>query len=109
MWFSVPRKPLLQSNGGTFARLVLPRLAPVFGDDRLTQMAVVLQDAHVEDMNETDVVAIVSIDVHTFGAPRLIGLVTCGPRLKCFDFQEVEVDLVVACHREYGPPIVFLG
>ena len=88
------------------AGLVLPRLAPVFGDDRITQRAVILDDAHVQDVNETDVGAFVRINVDTLSGPGLVGFVAGFVRLKGVDFEEVEVDLVIAGHCENGAPVV---
>ncbi len=69
----------------------------MFGDNRLTERAVILKDPHVEYMNETDGRAGVDIDVHALRAPRLIGLVTFGTGLKLLDLEEVE------CPRDSRP------
>ncbi len=50
-------------------RLVLPVLAPMFGHHGLADRAVLLHDAHLEDVHQADVLAVVAIDVN-FSVPH---------------------------------------
>src|SRR5882757_7451086 len=81
-------------------RLVLPCLPPVLGHDGLAGRAVILHDAHLEDVDETDGRAGVVIDVDALGAPRLIWLVALRLRRKVRDLEEIERDTIVARHGE---------
>src|SRR5690606_1035886 len=85
--------------------LVTPVLAPMLGDDRFAERSVLLQDSHLEDVHETDLLSGVEIDVDLLRAPALI-----RRRSRIFiserrDLQEVERDAIRARHRENGAAI----
>jgi hypothetical protein len=77
----------------------------VFGHDRLTDLAVFLNDPHVEYVNETDRRTGIRVDVHALRAPRLIRLIPFSTRLIFLDLEEIERNAIVAGHRKDGSSV----
>ncbi len=72
----------------------------MFGDHGLADRAVLLHDAHLENVHQADVLAVVAIDVNLFRAPRLIRRGRFFQRLERHDFEEVERHAIRAGHGE---------
>jgi hypothetical protein len=96
MPFSAAPTAILDDRCG----LVLPVLPPVFRHNRLADGAVFLDDAHLENVNEADELAVVDIDVNFLRAPRLIRRRRSIERRIGSDLKEIERHAIFARHRQ---------